>query len=292
MRWMLLFRWLAGRSLRTVHGLGSLAGWLVYWVSPTYRRRLVANLERAVGPVEGRRLCAAAIAEAGKQSLELLWVWLRPVPDVLTQVREAPGFDLLRQAPGGVIVLTPHMGCFELLPFYAVHYAGRTGVVLYRKPRRAEFEPLVRLGRAREGIRLASADVGGVRAIMKALRAGEVVGILPDQVPAAGEGVWAPFFGRQAWTMSLAARLSEMKDVTVLLAWSERLPEGKGFVLHMKALSPALEGSTQARCEAINKHMEALILQKPEQYLWGYNRYKRPPGVAPRPGEPVGSGAP
>jgi KDO2-lipid IV(A) lauroyltransferase len=115
--------------------------------------------------------------------------------------------------------------------------------------------------------------------MLRALRRGQAVGLLPDQVPPEGMGVWAPFFGRRAYTMTLAARLVQQTGAVPLLAWGERLPHGAGYVVHLSALDEALpvEAAAQAECAAvINRAMERLILQRPQQYLWGYHRYKAP----------------
>ena len=106
--------------------------------------------------------------------------------------------------------------------------------------------------------------------------------MLPDQAPRTGEGVWLPFFGRPAYTMTLAARLTETGAIP-LLAWGERLPNGQGFRLHFSPPTAPIEGDTIARAACINREMEQLIRQQPAQYLWGYNRYKHPAGAEPPP---------
>ncbi|NTV11032.1 MAG: lysophospholipid acyltransferase family protein, partial [Zoogloea sp.] len=133
------------------------------------------------------------------------------------------------------------------------------------------------------GLQMAApADASGVRRLIKALRAREAVGMLPDQVPGSGEGMWLPFFERQAYTMTLAARLSEVEGVTTLFAWGERLPGGRGFHVHFRPPLAPLAGDTANRAAMINREIESLIRECPAQYLWGYNRYKRPKG-APAP---------
>ena len=93
--------------------------------------------------------------------------------------------------------------------------------------------------------------------------------------------IWAPFFSRPAYSMTLAARLSEVSGTEVILAWAERLPGGRGYHLHLRSAAEPLAGDTAARVERINIELEALIRQAPAQYLWGYNRYKRPSGAPP-----------
>ncbi len=278
-----LFRLLSRLPLSWLHRIGGWAGWIVWWASPVYRARLRENLARAVAEPD-RALLRAAIAEAGRQSLELPYVWLRPLPEVLGRVVRVEGSDILAKARAegaSILMLTPHLGCFEICAQYCATHGPIT--VLYRPPRKAVLRPLMEAGRARGDIRVAPADVAGVRRLVKALRNGEMVGMLPDQAPQQGEGVWVPFFGRQAWTMTLAARLSEVKGVRVIMIWTERLPRGAGYVVRIAEPAEPIEGPLEARCAAINREIERLIRACPAQYLWGYNRYKRPAGVPPPP---------
>jgi KDO2-lipid IV(A) lauroyltransferase len=129
---------------------------------------------------------------------------------------------------------------------------------------------------------LAPADLSGVRRLIGALRKGEAVGLLPDQAPGAGEGKWLPWFGRPAYTMTLAARLSET-GAALIFAFAERLPAGRGYRLHFRGPRTPLVGDTLARAMQLNAEIEALVLECPQQYLWGYNRYKRPAGAEPPP---------
>ena len=280
-----LFRILASLPLWAVHRLGAVVGWLTYALSPTYRERLRHNLSQALGPRRAE-LRHRAVAEAGKQALELPWILLRPYEEVVEQVVEISGWELVDAAHAegaGILFLTPHLGCFEIT---AQYYAARAPItVLYRPPNQAALVPLIDAGRRRAGLRMAPAETSGVRRLVRALRAHEAIGILPDQIPDIGEGVWAPFFDRPAWTMTLAARLSEVKAVRVICAWAERLPGGRGYHLRLRAPLQAIEGDTEARVVAINREMEALIRDCPAQYAWGYHRYRRPREAPARPGE-------
>ncbi|THF65385.1 lysophospholipid acyltransferase family protein [Pseudothauera rhizosphaerae] len=275
-----LFRVLSRLPLRWLHLLGGWAGWLVLRCDASYRRRLRANLARAVGR-DDPALIGEAAREAGRQALELPWVWLRPAAEVVAAVHRVEGWELAEAALAegrGLLFLTPHLGCFEIT---AQFIASRTPItVLYRPPRKAVLQPLMEAGRARGQMRTAPADLSGVRKLVKTLRSREAVGMLPDQAPGVGEGVWAPFFGRPAWTMTLAARLAEVRDVAVIYVWAERLPRGEGYVLRFSEGNEALAGTPEERCAAINRDIERLILACPAQYLWGYDRYKRPKGVS------------
>lgn len=263
--------------------MGAICGYIAYLVSPRYRRCLSVNL-RAAGFTEPA-LLRQAIAEAGKGLLELPAIWLRPHETVARWVTEVAGWELVEAALArrrGIIFLTPHLGCFEITAQYYAWRApaGAPLTALYRPPKKKAVEPLMLAGRDRPNLRLASADLRGVRVLMRALKQGEAIGILPDQAPGVGEGEWAEFFGRPAYTMTLAGRLAGASNAQVILAYAERLPQGRGYHLHLAPMPAPLAGELPAR--TLNRALEGLIRLCPAQYVWGYNRYKVPAG-APAP---------
>lgn len=262
--------------LAFLHAMGALLGWAMYGLSPTYRRHLRGNLEAA-----GYRDAAmrrAAIAGAGRLLAELPAIWLRPSEAVSGLVRRIDGrdhVDAARAAGKGIVFLTPHLGCFEITAKIAAEEFPIT--VLYRAPRLAWLQPMIEEGRGQDNVRLARADLSGVRELLAALLRKEAVGILPDQVPGEGEGEWVEFFGKPAYSMTLAARLAARPGSVCLLAFGERLPGGGGYVVHIRPLPAAEPGESGTR--RVNRALEALIRECPGQYLWGYNRYKRPKGA-------------
>lgn len=275
-------RFLMGLAARfplwLLHALGALLGWAMYGLSPTYRRHLRENLQ-AAGYADGATRLAA-IAGAGRLLAELPVVWLRPRADVVALVRRVDGrehVDAALASGRGIVFLTPHLGCFEIAAQVAAAEFPIT--VLYRAPKMAWLQPFIERGRGQDNVRLARADLSGVRELIAALGRREAVGILPDQVPGEGEGEWAAFFGRPAYTMTLGARLAARPGSVCLLAFGERLPRGAGYVLHVRPLPPAEPGESDTR--RMNRALEALIRECPGQYLWGYNRYKRPKGAPP-----------
>lgn len=277
-----IFRIFSLLPLRVLHGLGGIFGRLVYWLSPTYRKHLQENLAQAGFDASLRGTVAA---ETGKQMLELARIWMHPLERAIPLVNEVVGWEHVeaaRAAGKGIVFLTPHLGCFEITAQYLSSFGDIT--VLYRAPKSAAAQELILTGRKREKLHLAPADLSGVRALIKALKKGEMVGMLPDQAPKTGEGVWLKFFGRYAYTMTLAARLTETGAAS-LLTWGERLPAGKGYRIHFQPPRNPLEGNTIERARQINLEIESLIRECPAQYLWGYNRYKRPGGAELPPAE-------
>ena len=269
-----LFRWLARRSLASLQRLGAVAGWLTYAASPTYRRRIKANAAQAGLPLARVR---GAVAHAGRMVMEMPRLWLgAPVP---LQWNGESAVEAAYAAGRGVIFLTPHLGCFEITAqALAARFSPRYGplTVLFRPARQAWMNELMVASRQRPGLETAPTTLVGVRQMIKALRAGRSVGLLPDQVPPEGQGVWSPWFGRAAYTMTLAARLAQQTGAVVVLCWGERLPRGQGFRVHFRPLDAPLAGDLQAAVDQINAALERLIREHPEQYLWGYGRYKKP----------------
>lgn len=274
----LIFRWSAYLPLAVLHLVGALLGWLAYLASPTYRRRFNENVAQAgIAP----RLARRAIAEAGKLVTELPWLWLRPRAEKLPKITWQ-GVEHLEAAQAlgkGVVFMTPHVGSFEAVPqAYAARFSAQHGAmaILYKPSKFAWLDAFIRAARSAPGLEAAPTTTAGVRAILKALKQGRVVGMLPDQVPGEGQGVWAPFFGRPAYTMTLALRLARQTGAPMLVALGDRLPWGRGYVIHVHPLHVLLDQGDAVAAAALNAAMEDLIRQRPGMYLWSYARYKQP----------------
>ncbi len=271
-----LFRLLSTFPLPVLHVLGSALGWLVYLLAPSYRRRLRGNIEAA----GYRDQLGAAIAESGKSIVELPFVWCAR-PERVARHASDENWDYVQaklDAGRGIVFLTPHLGCFEMC---AQQIALRTALtVMYRPPKKAALKPLIEGARARHNLHLAPANLSGVRILAKSLKKGQPIGLLPDQVPQQGEGVWAEFFGRTAYTMTLPAKLAQMGDAAIILVYAERLARGRGYVVRFVPFDAELSGTPAEQARAINLAMEQLIARCPAQYFWSYNRYKQPDGVA------------
>jgi len=280
-------RLLAGWPQALLHAVGGALGWLAYLASPSYRRRFRANAAQAGVPWSKAR---QGVAAAGRLVMELPPLWARPEEAPLPMAVSWQGGELIEQAQAagrGLVMLTPHLGCFEAIgQSYASRFGAGRGVmtVLYRPARQPWMRGITETARRRPGLDAAPATLGGVRQMIRALKRGEVVGLLPDQVPPEGLGVWVPFFGKPAYTMTLAARLVQQTGAALLLVWGERLAHGAGYRVRVSELGEALPADPLEAAATINRAMEQLILQCPQQYLWGYHRYKAPRKNAAREG--------
>ncbi len=284
-----VFFFLSRWPLSLLHALGLCMGWLAYALSPSYRRRLNEHARQA-GLSLGQRL--RAVGQAGRMVAELPRLWGRPREQALgdrVQWRQVEQLDQAVLEGKGIIILTPHLGCFEIV---AQGYAERHGALkpitaLYRPSRQAWLADVMVHARNRPGMVASPATLAGVRQMLRALKQGHTVGILPDQVPPEGMGVWAPFFGRPAYTMTMLAKLVAQTGCAVVmlrgerLSWWQRHRLGCDYVIHARRMPADIEallrqGEAEPSAVAINQLQQEMIMACPEQYLWGYNRYKHP----------------
>jgi KDO2-lipid IV(A) lauroyltransferase len=260
--------------LPIIHGLGVCLGIISYLFNKDHRDHAIRNLKQSglvSGKLELYKLLFKSTLENSKSALETFAIWLKPHVKVLGWVKNVYGWDEVEkalQSGKGVIFLTPHLGCFEITSLY--YGAHHPMAVLYRQPRQKWLLPLITNGRERGQITLAPANAQGVKQLLQALKRGDAIGVLPDQAPLEGEGEWAPFFGRPAYTMTLASKLALKTGAQVFMAFGERLSFGHGYNIHIRPVdaggidTPAL----------LNKEVARTIQQYPSQYLWMYDRYK------------------
>ncbi|ANN80762.1 lysophospholipid acyltransferase family protein [Bordetella flabilis] len=283
-----LFRLLARLPLSVLHGMGRFFGVLAYLWPGKYRRRLRANAAQAGYGDE--RFSRTAAAQAGAMIFEMPKVWFQG-DRCLARVQSDDDHVVAaaRAEKRGVLFMTPHLGCFEITARYLARQMPMT--VMFRPPRQHALAPLLDAARNTSAMRAVPATTQGVREFVRALRRGESVGMLPDQAPGKGEGVWAPFFGRMAYTVTLPGKLALQTGVPVILTAGERLPGGRGWRIHYVRVPEPLPENPEAQAALFNAAMETLIRRFPEQYLWSYNRYKTPRGAPPAPGTTRAGGA-
>ena len=286
-----LLRLLAMLPLRQLQGMGVALGRVVLWRQGRTAHNTAVNLGIARPQLDqaGQALLLRQVMdESGKSISEIVKVWGAGAERALTLVREVRGEALLDAALAagkGVIIAAPHLGCWELLNYWLCRKTPMA--ILYRPPRIAAVEGLLRKVRGALAPEQIRADGAGVRSLYKRLAAGGTVGILPDQKPRAGEGRIAPFFGRDALTMVLLPRLAARTGATVLFAFAERLPAGAGYRIH---LLPAPKGVADAdqdiACTALNRGVQDCVELSFAQYQWQYKRYSADGLISPYDREP------
>ncbi len=276
--------WLVGRlPLRTQQGLGAALARFAYWKNTReakVTRRNLALVPEAAGGMEPEQAVRAILAQTGRNAFETLRIWTRPRRDNLALVKAVHGEEHLQAALAagrGVIIAAPHYGNWELL----IEFMAARGPfsLVYRVPESRTGDAFLRLARGGENVRLVPAEASAMRPLFRALQAGEVVGITPDQQPKLGNGEFAPFFGMQALTLSLIPKLAARSGATVLMGFAERGADGR-FEVHFQPADPAVADPDLARATAaMNAGIEAVARRDPSQYQWTYKRYTlRPPG--------------
>ncbi|MBN8738609.1 MAG: lipid A biosynthesis acyltransferase [Lysobacterales bacterium 69-70] len=279
---------LVGRlPLRVLHALGALLGGLFWWSGSQLRHHTEVNfrlIHTQFGEKERQRTAKRTLRETGKSFTEIARIWGGGAERALALVREVDGEDLFNAALAsgrGLIIAAPHLGCWELLNFWL---CSRTALaIVYRPPRNPALEPLLLRARGALNPEQIRAEGAGVRALYKRLQAGGVVGILPDQQPKQGEGEFAPFFGVPALTMVLVSRLAQRTGATVLFAFAERLPRGRGFRVRFRAAPPDIASEDLPRAvAALNRGVEDCVNLAFDQYQWHYKRFQ----YRPDPNEP------
>ena len=265
----LIFKPLSLLPLPALHALGKVLGQIMFLVTKKAKTRAIDNITQSqLFQIQTMEAVRQSFFATGKAILETPYIWNSDDKKIDSLMREVHGWEAVEDAVKinkGIIFLTPHMGCFEITSLYfALHYPL---TVLYRPPKKKWLAPLIQ-GRKRHNVTLAEANANGVRKLLKALKKGEAVGILPDQIPAAGEGEWANFFGKPAYTMTLASKLAEKTGATVIMVFGERLEKGSGYKMHLTKVDSI------NTTPLLNHAIETQIKQNPSQYYWSYNRYK------------------
>lgn len=260
-------------SLNSVHTIGVFVGKLYFFFSKKNYKILRDNIQNS--KIFEHSIIEDAIKEnineLGKGIIESFFIWGSTKEGSLKLVRNIVGEKYLINAEKrgkGIIFLTPHLGCFEITSIY---YGSKMPItVMYRKARKIWMSDFMINGRKKGKVKPTPADINGLKKVLIALKNAEAVGILPDQVADKGEGEWANFFGRPAYTMVLISKLIKRTDATIIMAYGERLKNGIGFDIHVEEV----QRKDIETPNDLNKQVENFIKKNPTQYYWSYDRYK------------------
>lgn len=278
-----MLRGLSCLSLRNLQRLGAALGelaWRMNSNSCRVSRNNLALCRPDLTPAEREQWVRDSLRESGKTLLEMAALWCWPAARCLAMIRKVEGLDLLESAegkPSGLMLLAPHLGNWELAGLF---FASRSHMVsLYRPAKVAALDVFIRQARSRTGAELVPTHAQGVVRLLKVLRQGGVVGILPDQEPPLSAGIFAPFMGVAANSMTLVSRLLSKTQAQVLVTYTRRLPDGQGFELMIRAPAAGIaDEDLLTSVTAMNQSVADCIQAQPCQYQWGYKRFKRRPG--------------
>jgi KDO2-lipid IV(A) lauroyltransferase len=280
-----LLRSFARLPLPLAHALGAALGLAAAIAPSSFARRTRFHIARCLPELDARtrgRLARRALVEAGKTLAELPFLFFAPEARLARAVRAVRGREHLDRAFAarkGVIAASPHLGSWEMagLAYSRVH-----PIVSMYRPQDEPWDTLMKRGRTRFGAGLVPSDRGGMRRLLETLRGGGTIGVLPDQDPPTGSGVFAPFFGIVAHSSVFASRLARRTGATVLYIYAERLSRGRGYVLHIEPAPPEVADEDEVRAVgAVNRGVEACIRRFPAQYYWAYMRFRRRPAGEP-----------
>ncbi len=280
-----LFHLLAWLPLSVLQFLGAFAGWAL-WVSGSSRKRVaLRNISRCMPELsadEQRRIARASLSHEFCTYLETARVWLGPARSVQEAVRQWRGIEVFERALAkgrGVILLTLHQGTFEAV---AIPMSARYPMAGLYKPQKGAINELSVRGRCRFGGRMEVAEAGVRKAALPLLAKGVGVYYMPDHDPPRGGGLFAPFMGVPAHTATLVAKLVRLSGAPVVFLFGERLPRARGYIAHFfDAPAEIYDRDPVAATTAMNQGLERCVRACPEQYWWGYKRFRRRP-----PGEP------
>jgi KDO2-lipid IV(A) lauroyltransferase len=282
---IVLLKGIALLPWRLIQGLGRLLGGLLWLIPNRQRRDALINIrccQKGLTSVQQYQLRARSMVQFAKTLVELSALWLWSPPRVLRLIKQEAGTDLLQREPGkGLIVLAPHLGSWEMAGLYLATKGPTTS--MYRPQKHVD--DVILAARQRNGAVLVPDDVSGVKRLYRALKKGEYVGILPDQVAREESGsVFAPFFGVPAVTILLVAGLARRTGTRVVFMFAQRLPGAGGFRIQCLPAPLGIDSEDpQVAAAALNQGVEQCIRQCPEQYQWSYRRFRRRPDNAPSP---------
>ncbi len=265
--------------------LGKILGTLWVWIPNRQRRDALINIRLCLphlSETQHLKLRHQSMVHLACTYMEFAAIWLWPTSKVLGLIREETGAELLQCQPGqGLILLSPHLGSWEIISLYR---ASKDRFTAMYRPQHHLDEVLLK-ARQRNGAALVPDNFTGVKNLLRNLLQGQSIGILPDQVTREETGsIFAPFFGIKAATMLLVARLARRSNAKVVFVFAERLPNHLGFHLHWLPAPDGIASNDDLEAAtALNKGVEQCIAICPEQYQWTYRRFRRHPNQEPSP---------
>lgn len=268
--------------LRLLHGLALIWGTMLYYLPNRARDTTITNLGVCFPDLRAKdisRLAKESLIHTASTALELGKSWVLPIEKTRSLITQTDGleeFKLAAEGSQGIILLAPHLGNWEIFGMHACQNIPST--IMYQQPKLPALDSLLQRTRTRGGIKLAPADRKGVSMVLKALQRGELVGVLPDQVPNDDGGEFAEFFGEQALTMTLVSKLIARSQARVFCGFAERLPRAEGFKLIIREADQAIYNEDlMTSLRGMNKSVEDCTLMAVEQYQWEYKRFRRQP---------------
>jgi len=283
-----LLRFLSWMPLRLLHALALPLSWgmrLIPWRGHAVVRKNLELCFPELAASEREALYRRHLVETLRLVLETGAISYWSADRLERHVPSVEGWEATRElidGGRGVIIVGAHFGNWEVLPLWLS--IRRPLTALYKAPKQPELEKLITSTRSRFGSRMIPSGSPSMRRMLAALRNGEMIGILADQQPKQGEGVFVDFFGQPALTMTLVNRLARRTGAAVVFISAERLPKGQGWKLRLTPANERIadEDPTSA-LSIMHKWLEDEVRRNPDQYLWSYKRFSLQPDGQPSP---------
>ena len=283
----LLFGMFTRIPLAVSHKIGAFIGWCLWIFNGSMRAVSEHNVRQCLPEYsedKQQRLVKKSLIETGKTMFEVPFLWAGDKTKFSHALKRVEGFEYVEQALSkgkGLILFTPHLGAWETAGlFFSQQFPM---VTMYRPSHVEGVDDLIQAGRTRFGTRLVATDLKGIKQLYQALKAGEVLGMLPDQDPGRNGGEFAPFFGINANTMTLANRILNKSGAAAVFCFAKRLPQGKGYEIKIYPAPDAMASNdVYEGIAAMNVALERVIRECPEQYQWSYKRFKTRPIGEPK----------
>lgn len=239
-------------------------------------RLIVKNIRMCfpnLDPVEQKRLHRTTIKHFCYLIFELPAIWCWSVDKILARITQIEICDSFENSNKARVIIAPHLGSWELLNLWLAQKSDF--LCLYKPAVNTAIDKFLLDSRSRNGAQMLPINSAGFRQLSVGLRVGKTAMILPDQRPRKDKArLMSRFFGHDAPTTPLIYNLCRRVDCDVFIATVVRNRSQGNFHLHIKALEhDKLAAEQQQSLDYMNKEIEELIKQYPEQYQWGYSRF-------------------
>jgi Kdo2-lipid IVA lauroyltransferase/acyltransferase len=276
-----LYRLLACLPLRVIQLLGSVLGKLFWATNSRMAKTTIANIRLCfpeLSSSEQTILAQESLMETGKTILETGACWNWSLEKCRAFIHRIDGEELFAERcadPRGLILLMPHLCTWEILHPVLTSHTHFTA--MYKPPKIRPLDDWMQAVRNRSSATMVPANRRGVTELVKTLKAGGCIVMLPDQEPERESGDFAPFFGVETLTVSLVHGLATKTNAQLLLVNAKRLRDGSGFDVVFRDANAVNTDNLSESLAAMNAIIERAVREIPAQYQWEYKRFKRRP---------------
>ncbi len=263
------------------HAIGTIVGYILLFTKNRTKRITETNITLCfpdLSPQEHYSLLKFTLLENAKSLIESFWLWRHPQQSIKSRIGDIENKQLLTRAKQqslGTIFVTPHFGSWEFIGLLTASECDL--LILYAPPKSPYIEKLSCFGRSGTGGKVVSTETLNLKQLIKHIKNGGSVGILPDQVPDGNGGEFSKFFGRLAYTSTLVSKLANKLKCNVVYCYARRSTKrGKYNAFYYDASSEIYSDNINVSIDSLNSTIERFILDSPAQYIWGYKRFKRP----------------